>query len=127
MSNKIQYQIEYTINTSPKVLFYRLSSPSGLSEWFADDVNIKGGNYTFIWEGNGEVAEVLSKKENSHIKFRWLEEDDEKAFFEFRIGVDELTNDVALHITDYVEEEEKQDAIELWDTQISALKHSLGV
>ncbi len=127
MSEKIQYQLEYTFNTSPKVLYYRLSAPAGLSEWFSDDVNIKGNNYTFIWDGSEEVAEVLSKKENSFIKFHWLDHEDEKTFLEFRIAIDELTNDVALIVTDFVEEDEKEDAIELWDTQISALKHSLGL
>lgn len=119
--------LEYTINASPKVLYPRLSTPGGLAEWFADDVNVKGKTYNFIWNGAENMAEVLQKKENRYIRFRWTEEDDPNAYFEFRITMDELTNDVALVITDYVDESDKADAIELWNTQIAELRHVLGL
>lgn len=127
MSDKNEYQIEYVFNTIPKVIFYRLSSPSGLSEWFADDVNIKDGVYTFYWNNSEQEAKLISKKDNVFIRFQWIEDEGTDYFFEFRIVVDELTRDVALHITDFVEDDEKDDAIELWNTQISALKHALGL
>ena len=41
--------------------------------------------------------------------------------------MDELTGDVALLITDFSEEDEKDDAIDLWDSQISELKHTIGL
>ncbi len=44
---KTKYELEYTFNTSPNFLYPRLSTPEGLSEWFADDVNLKRGKYTF--------------------------------------------------------------------------------
>ena len=47
---KIKIEIEYIINTSPIILFSCMSTPSGLSEWFANDVNIKDDMYTFFWE-----------------------------------------------------------------------------
>lgn len=127
MSEYQQVQLEFTINTSPKVLYYRLSTPSGLSEWFADDVNIKGDSFTFIWDGSEEHAELVSKKDNVFIRFNWLDEDKEGLFLEFRITVHELTGDVALIVTDFIEEDEKEDTIELWNTQVNALKHSLGL
>ena len=127
MAEKKMYQIEYTFNTSPKVLYYRLSTPSGLSEWFADDVNLHDGVLTFIWNDSEEQAEILSKKDNHFIKYRWLEDENEDTYFEFRIVTDELTGDVALHITDFIEEEEQEDSIELWNSQIGNLKHSLGL
>jgi hypothetical protein len=117
--------LEYTLNSSPKVLYPRLSTPGGLSEWFADDVNLKGNIFFFIWEGIEQKAELVQKKENRYIRFKWLEEDDD-SFFEFRINVDELTGDVALVIVDMVEEEDEADEIVLWDSQIAELKHVLG-
>jgi uncharacterized protein YndB with AHSA1/START domain len=117
--------LEYTLNSSPKVLFPRLSTPGGLSEWFADDVNLKGNTYYFIWEGTEQKAEMIQKKENRYIRFKWMDED-EDSFFEFRINVDELTGDVALVIVDMVEEEDEADEIDLWDSQIAELKHCLG-
>ena len=123
---KNKFELEYTLNTSPKVLYNRLSTPSGLSEWFADNVNLKGDVYTFHWEGSEQKAQILQKKDLKYVRFRWPE-DDEEEFFEFRIKQDELTGDVALIITDFAEEDEKDDSIDLWDTQISELKHAIGL
>ncbi len=122
---KSKIELEYMLNTSPKVLYNRLSTPSGLSEWFADDVNLKGKTYTFIWDGSEQKAELVQKKDLKYVRFRWMEEDD--GFFEFRIRQDELTGDVALLITDFADEDEKDDAIDLWDTQISELKQAIGL
>ena len=41
MSDLIKYSIEIPINSSVNVLYKRLSTPSGLAEWFADNVNLK--------------------------------------------------------------------------------------
>jgi uncharacterized protein YndB with AHSA1/START domain len=123
---KTKYELEYTLNTSPNILFNRLSTPEGLSEWFADNVNLRKGKYTFIWEGTEQEATVLQKKANKLIRFHW-DEEDEDSYFEFRIHTDELTGDVALWITDFAEEGEKDDAVDLWDSQISGLKHAIGL
>jgi len=123
---RIKYELEYTLNTSPKVLFNRLSTPGGIAEWFADDVNMKDSIYTFIWEGSEQKAELLQKKDLKYARFRWLDED-ENEYFEFKIRQDELTGDVALLITDFANEDEKDDAVDLWDSQISELKHAIGL
>jgi len=123
---KTKYELEYTFNTSPSILYNRISTPEGLSEWFADNVNLRKGLFTFIWEGSEQEASVVQRKTNKYIRFRW-EEDEEELFFEFRIHTDELTGDVALLITDFAEEGEKGDAIDLWDSQISELKHAIGL
>ncbi len=124
MSEK--FEMEYTFNTSPRVLYNRLSTPAGLAEWFAEDVNLKNDLFSFLWDGAEQFAEVITKKENSHIKFRWLDEDEE-SFFEFRIQKDELTGALALIITDFAEPGETDDARYLWDTQIAELKHAIGL
>lgn len=123
---KNKFELEYTFNTSPKVLFNRLATPSGLSEWFANNVNLKGKIFTFIWEGSQEKAEVIQKKELKYVRFRWLDEDEDE-YFEFRIKQDELTGDVALIVTDFAEDEDRDDSIELWNSQISELKHVIGL
>lgn len=130
MSVKQKIQLEYAINSSPKVLYNRLSTPAGLSEWFADNVNIDSKKiYTFIWEGYEQRAEVIAMKDQHYIKFHWLdedEEDDENYFFEFRISEDDLTGDIALIITDFVEKDEVEDFTKLWDKQVTELKHTIG-
>ncbi len=124
MSEK--FELEYTLNTSPRVLFNRLSTPAGLSEWFADDVNLKDGLYSFEWNGTAQIAEVVARKDNKYIRFKWIEEEDE-CYFEFKIQKDELTGDLALMITDFAEKNEMADATDLWDTQIAELKHAIGL
>ncbi|TSA33349.1 MAG: hypothetical protein D4R64_14460 [Porphyromonadaceae bacterium] len=126
MPIKQKYELEYVINASPKVLFSRLSTPGGLSEWFADDVNIEGSVLTFIWDKSTQKAELLCQKENRLVRYKWLDDPDPKAYFEFRISQDPLTSEVSLAITDFAEENEIEDAKGLWDKQISQLFSQLG-
>jgi len=100
--SKEKLEIEYIINISPSILFNRLSSPSGLSEWFADDVNLNGKVFTFIWNGSEQEAEQVLRKENRMVRYHWLD-DDPEIYFEFRINVDELTGDTALVVVDFAE------------------------
>lgn len=125
---KVKLQLEYAINCSPKVLFNRLSTASGLTEWFADDVNVKGKLFTFVWEGDNMVAEKKIQKENRLVRYEWIGEDLDKdeAYFEFLINQDDLTNDVSLSIVDFAEEDEVEEITDLWNSQISKLKHQLG-
>ncbi len=123
MSEKTKIQLEYIINCSPKVLYNRLSTAAGLAEWFAENVTVKGKIYTFTWEGVEQQAEKTLHKENQLVRFSWI--DDEDSYFEFKITQDEMTNDVSLIVTDFIEGDEKE-AENLWDTQIADLKHILG-
>lgn len=124
MTKKSKLQLEYTINCSPKVLFVRLSTPSGLAEWFADDVRMEGKEFTFIWKGSEELAELTLFKDNKLVRFTWKEDD--HTYFEFRITQDELTNDVALIITDFSNEDEKEEIINLWNNHVATLRYVLG-
>lgn len=125
MSNKVEYQLEFPVKSSPKILYNFIATPGGLSEWFADNVNSRGAAYTFIWDGSEEVAELITKKVGSHIKFKWEEEDDE-TFFELRVRIDELTKDIALVITDFADEDELEESKMLWESQVSELLNIIG-
>lgn len=128
MSEKVKYEMEFEVNSSTSVLFNMISTPSGLSEWFADDVNIKDDLFTFIWDGSVQQAKIIGKKKGESVKFQWLEdqEDGLKTYFEMSIKVDELTNDVALLITDFAYPDEIEDAKRLWENQIQDLKTTIG-
>ena len=129
MTTRLKYELEYTLNCSPKVLFSRLSTPEGLSEWFADDVTIEGNLFTFHWSKTEFKARLESVKENKLVRFEWTDDevDKETNYFEFKIIVHDITGDLALIITDFAEPDEKEDAIYLWDSQISDLKRLLGI
>ena len=125
---RVKYELEYPLKSSPKVLFPRLSTPEGLAEWFADDVTVEGDLFTFFWQKSEVKAKLAALKENKLVRFEWPERDDEDSnYFEFRLHIEELAGDVALIITDFAEPEEKEDAIYLWDTQITELKRILGI
>ncbi|MDG2209113.1 MAG: START-like domain-containing protein [Flavobacteriales bacterium] len=126
--DKVKFQVEYPINSSRGVLFNTFSTPSGLAEWFCDDVNIKQDVYTFLWDGSKESARLVSKKRDEFIKFKWIEDEEQgiQSFFEFRIKIDDLTGDTALVITDFAEEDEVEDSKELWEAQMVRLKQVLG-
>ncbi len=123
---KEKIELEYLLNTSPVILFNRLATPSGLSEWFADDVMVDGKVFTFIWKGSEQRAEQALRKENKMVRYHWIDEEMEGTWFEFHINVDELTGDVALVIIDHVDSDEVRDTIDLWNRQIEVLKHGLG-
>jgi len=125
---KLKYELEYTLNCSPKVLFSRLSTPEGLCEWFADNVTVEGDVFTFHWSKSEAKARLITLKENKLVRFEWLDSDEPSTnFFEFRINIEELSGSLALIITDFAETEEKEDAIFLWDSQITDLKRLLGM
>ena len=126
MDEKTKFEIEFPIHASPQLLYQYISTPSGLSEWFAENVNSRGEKFTFIWDDSEEVAKLVSKKSGERIKFRWEADEDEPYFFEIRIQVDEITKDVSLIVTDFAEDDEIDEAKMLWENQISDLKMVLG-
>lgn len=126
MEEKIKYEMEFPIQVSPSLLYQYISTPSGLSEWYADNVNSRDEYYSFIWAESEEKAKLLSKKSPERIKFRWMEDEDEDFYFEMRIQVDEITKDVSLIVTDFADHDEVDEGKMLWENMISNLKQVLG-
>ncbi|WP_445455346.1 START-like domain-containing protein [Flavobacterium sp. HNIBRBA15423] len=128
MEVKLKYELEFPIHASPSLLYQYISTPSGLSEWFADNVNSRGELFTFIWDDSEEKAKLIAKRSGERVKFRWLDEDgnDTDYFFEIKIMEDEITKDVSLVVIDFSEEDELEESKLLWENQVSDLKHVLG-
>ncbi len=123
---KGKYEMEYIIRCPVTLLYDFLTTPSGLQEWFADDVLLKDDLYTFNWDGQQQKAQMLNAKIDNYLRFRWLDKP-EGTYVEFRITQDELTGEVSLTVTDFGENEE--DIItnrRLWDTQIQRLVKVMG-
>lgn len=119
-------ELEYIFSSSVKVLYSRLSTPAGLAEWFADDVIQKGNQFIFVWNKTEQSATLVEAKPYSRVRFVWDDAEDEDEYFEFEIHVEPLTSDVALIITDFVDEDEESDSISVWDKQIESLHRNLG-
>ena len=123
-----KFHIEYIFDkVSRRSLWNHLTTPPGLSAWFADDVTINDNTYVFKWNRDEQEAEVLSVKPEISIRYRWTDEEEDNVYFEFLIHTVELTGATALEITDFAEPDEKKDSINLWDSQVYELKRTLGI
>lgn len=118
--------MEFPINASPHMLFQYFSMASSLDEWFADNVNSRSDIYTFIWGDTEENARVIRYDVDEYTRFQWFKDKGTDYFFEFRIQVDELTNDVSLMITDFAEPDEVEETKMFWENQIAELKKTIG-
>ena len=127
MSDRIKFEMEFPIKVSQKLLFQYISTPSGLSEWFADNVNSRGEIFIFIWDDSEESAKLIRKINNEKIQFQLLDDEETDYHFELRIQFDEITKDVSLIVADYAEDEDEvEESKLLWSNQISDLKKVLG-
>ncbi len=129
---KHKFITEFEINASKKMLYPYLYSASGLSQWFADDVNIdEDKNYVFFWDGENHKAKIATHKSNSFVKFEMmddtlLEDGDEASYFEFKLEMSDLTQSVFLRITDYSENSDEEELQDLWESLIISLKEIVG-
>ena len=126
MTDRIQFEMEFPIQVSQRLLYQYISTPSGLSEWFAENVNSRGENFIFIWDDSEESANLVSKKMPEKIRFQWMDDEDTDYYFELRIQFDEITKDVSLIVTDFAEDGEVEESKMLWTNQVSDLKKVLG-
>ena len=127
MIDRIKFEMEFPIKVSQKLLFQYISTPSGLSEWFADNVNSRGEIFIFIWDDSEESAKLIRKNNNEKIQFQWLDDESTDFYFELRIQFDEITKDVSLIVTDFADDEEEvEESKLLWTNQIADLKKVLG-
>lgn len=125
---KEKFELEFLLKTSLRVLDNMIGSPSGLSEWFADNVTVRDDMYSFEWDGTIEEARLLTRKMNSKMKFRWIEDEDngDDFYFEMNIDIDPMTGIASLKVVDYGFPEDIESAKMLWEQQISDLKRIIG-
>lgn len=128
VANKVE--LEYSVNSSANIIFQRLCTPHGLSEWFADDVNLRGNVFTFFWDNTNRKAELVERKENKYVKFRWIDSNnfaDNTSHFTFKLNKDDITGELSLVVTEDIDEyEDAEETISLWNHQIGELKRVIG-
>jgi uncharacterized protein YndB with AHSA1/START domain len=127
MQDPIKFEVEFVVQVSPTLLYQYIATPSGMSEWFADNVNSRGEYFRFIWDGTEEKAKIIKRVNDERARFQWDYDEDTKKYFELRIEVDEITKDVSLMVTDFGDDEDEVEEQKMfWDNQISELKKVLG-
>lgn len=125
-TRKERVQLEFQVRSSPNVLYELISTPSGFAEWYCNDVNVRGDQFTFIWDGEEEDTTLIGRKMGEVIRFRRNDDDDPQSYFEFRVKIDAMTNEVALIVTDHAWPDEVAETENLWNSQIAALIRVLG-
>jgi uncharacterized protein YndB with AHSA1/START domain len=121
-----KFEMEFVVHASAEMLYEFISTASGLSEWFCDDLNIRNGIYTFIWEDQMQQARLLKTVEYQLVRFQWVDKTD-GSYFEFRIQKDDLTNDISLIVTDFADSHgDRESSKLLWNSQIEKLLHVIG-
>lgn len=120
--------LEYPLVSKARSIVWNLiGTTGGLEAWMADKITEKDGVYTFRW-GKDETreAELLGCREESYIRFHWLDEGP-KTYFELRINVSELTKAHVLEVTEISRNEEEEDLSQMWESQIEELRRVAGM
>lgn len=130
---KIKFVADYQINTSKKIIYPYLSTASGLSQWFADDVIINEDKiYNFIYDGENHYARPVIMRTNHHVKFEFSdpyeeeEEESDKPFIEFKLEENELTQTFYLRVIEYGDAYDEQEQASIWEGLIGSLKEIIG-
>lgn len=130
-ATKTKFVREYPINASARLLYPYLSTPSGLAQWFCDDVSVNEDKvFNFFWDGRNHYAELTSHRTNRSVRFLFLNEDKSHAsdpsFIDFSIETSELTQEQYLKVVDYSEEDDEEELEELWEHLLQKLREIVG-
>jgi len=126
---KIKYTLEYSMKSvSAARLWHYISTASGLSSWFADNVDVDGKHYTFHWDTASQSASLVSMRSQVYVRFHWTEDGKERTYFEMRITRSEITDNTTLVITDFaIDDDDRNEMTSLWNQQVNELRHTIGV
>ncbi|MBQ8486766.1 MAG: hypothetical protein IJ533_03835 [Prevotella sp.] len=130
---KQRLDLEYPLSArKPDILWSLISTDHGLERWIADRVVEEDGVISLTWgdpygEHHSLSANIVEREKNSHIKLRWVDEEDPEAYWEMRIGRSELTEEICLCVVDYAQADDIDDLHGLWDGNLERLHQSSGL
>ncbi len=130
---KQRLELEYPLNArKPNILWQLMSTDHGLERWLADRVIEENGILHLTWgdlygEHHTMHARIEQRQKDSHIRLRWVDETDDQAYWEMRIGRSELTEELCLCVTDYALAEDIDYLHDLWDGNLERLHQSSGL
>ena len=130
---KQRLNIEYPLSTkSQSIVWEQISTAHGLRRWLADRVEENDNIISLTWgelwaEHHTLEARIVERQKLSHIKLRWVNEEDPDAYWEMRIGHSELTDELFLYVVDYAPAEDIDDLRGLWDGNMERLHQASGL
>ena len=128
---KSRFVAEFPINASPKILYPYLSTASGLSQWFCDDVRyIEGQRLNFIWDQENHYAEISGQRLNRAVRFVFLDDQRQPLadanFLEFSLDSSQVTDEVYLRVVDYSPTHDASEQHEMWEGLVGKLREQVG-
>lgn len=121
--NELQkFTLEFPIEISSKLLYTMISTPEGLTHWFADSVIVEEDIFHFRWHDTLQTARLVQHKDNEYVKFEWLDDFHQGLHLEMQVIHEPLSTGVTLMVTDFAETGELELTQRLWQTQVGHLK-----
>jgi len=117
-----QFSMEFHVETTPKLLFTLISTPEGLTRWFAPTLQEGDDTFVFQWPGNEQKVKMMQVKENEYVIFKWLMDYHKDLDLEMRIETDPMATGVTLIVSDFAEQGDIDFSKRLWETQVGKLQ-----
>lgn len=122
---------DYEIHASVKMLYPYIHTPSGLAEWFADDVSINPEKvFTFHWDNEEHKAILAAHRTNHFTRFEFIPENKEDkkdpSYFELRLEPNDFTQTVFIKVIDYSDFDDVEELGDLWESLVDQLKKVVG-
>jgi uncharacterized protein YndB with AHSA1/START domain len=130
-NTKRRFEMEYSINASPKILFPYIASASGLSQWFCDDVRLDPDHrLNMVWDKQSHFAEIAAQRPGRSIRYVFLDEQkrlqQDANYLDFTLESSRITDEVFLRVTDYSDHSNTEEQLELWEGLVSKLRDQVG-
>lgn len=130
---KVKISIERPLRSRSESIIWKLiSTPSGLSRWIAEQVTQEGNSLVFTWGKPGQVyetrwARILNVEKNAAIRFLWEDEDDPEAYTEIAMVKLDVTDEIALCITDFSDPDDIESMTYMWNHDLDRLQNKMGI
>ena len=130
---KVKISIERPLRSRSESIIWKLiSTPSGLSRWIAEHVTQEGNSLVFTWGKPGQVyetrwARILDVEKNAAIRFLWEDEDDPEAYTEIAMVKLDVTDEIALCITDFSDPDDIESMTYMWNHDLDRLQNKMGI
>ena len=121
--NKLEhFSMDFHVETTPKLLFTLISTPEGLTRWFATTMQKGEDVFVFQWPGYDQEVKMVQVKENEYVIFKWLDDYHKDLDLEMRIESEPNTSGVTLVINDVAELGDVDISKRLWESQVGKLQ-----
>lgn len=130
--NRHKIVIEYPLQTkSENIVWQLIGTAEGLGKWIADYVTRDGDSMTFTWgevwtHNDTKTAQIIDIQTNRYIKMKWDYIDCKDAYWEMRIEKSDFTGHLALIVTDFADDGDKEYLQSLWDDNMKRLHEISG-